>query len=96
MEGPMDHFVNLERLPDGYQFPPDLGDRIQFDAERHRLVFRGYMSKADFDRLCERTTDWGFRRKLEELFRLSIPDAEPGRGGARRLFGAFSKFLPSR
>ena len=71
--GPMDHFVRLDKMPDGYQFPPDLQDRILFDPEAHKLVFRGYMSKGEFDRLSQLTRDWGFRRSLEELFRLMYP-----------------------
>ena len=27
------------------------------------------MSKTDFDRLCQLSNDWTFRRTLEELFR---------------------------
>jgi hypothetical protein len=96
MEGLVDHFVKLDRLPDGYEFPPELGDRITFDAKTHKLVFRGYMSKADFDRLCQPTRDWGFRRALEDLFRLSIPEVEPPSGGARRLLGVFTRFRPPR
>jgi hypothetical protein len=93
MGGPMDHFVKLDKLPNGYQFPPDLQDRIYFDTEAHKLVFRGYMSKGEFDRLSELTRDWGFRRSLEELFRLSIPEQEPEHTGARRLFGAFGRLF---
>ena len=89
----MDHFVKLDRLPDGYEVPRDLRDKFLFDAEGHKLVFRGYMSKTEFDRICEPTRDWGFRRKVEELFRMSVVDAEsapggpsPGRGLFARLF----------
>ena len=70
----MDHFVKLDRLPDGFEFPPKLKDRFHFDAEAHKLVFRGYMSKADFDHLSELTNDWRFRRTLEELFRRASPN----------------------
>jgi hypothetical protein len=83
MEGSMDHFVRLERLPDGVAFPADLADRIHYDADRHRLVFRGFMAKAEFDRLICLHGDWSFRRALEELFRLCVPD-EPKRTGPLR------------
>jgi len=96
MGGLMDHFVKLDKLPEGYQFPPDLQERIYFDAAAHKLVFRGYMSKGDFDRLSQRTKDWGFRRSLEELFRLSVPDIDPQQAGGRRLFGAFTKLFSSK
>ena len=92
----MDHFVKLDRLPDGYEFPPDLRDRIYFDAERHKLVFRGYMSKAEFDRLSQLTRDWGFRRALEDLFRECVPEVEPHPHGARRLLGVFTRLFSPR
>ena len=74
----MDHFVTMDRLPDGLEFPPDLKDRIWFDAVKRRLVFRGFMSKADFDRLCRLSDNWGYRRPMEDLFRLCTPE-EPAR-----------------
>lgn len=90
----MDHFVRLDRLPDGYEIPRSLEDKLQFDAEAHRLVFRGYMSKTEFDRICEPTRDWGFRRSVEELFLKSVKDAEPPRGGKNRIFGILARLFP--
>jgi hypothetical protein len=87
------HFVKLDRLPEGFEFPPKLKDRIHFDAEAHKLVFHGYMSKADFDQLSELTTDWKFRRTLEDLFRLSIPENAPAPHGLRRLLTAVSQLF---
>lgn len=84
----MDHFVTMERLPAGLQFPPDLGQRIHFDAESRRLVYRGFMSKSEFDRLCQISDDWPYRRALEDLFRLCTPDEEPRPRGLRRLLAA--------
>jgi hypothetical protein len=92
----MDHFVKLDRLPDGYEFPPDLRDRIDFRANEHKLVFRGYMSKEDFDRLSQLTRDWGFRRVLEDLFRECVPEEDPHPPGSRRLLGVFSRFFSPR
>jgi hypothetical protein len=86
----MDHFVKLDRLPDGFAFPADLKDRIHFDAEAHKLIFRGYMSKAEFDHLSGLTTDWKFRRTLEDLFRLCIPEQAPTPHGLRRILLAVS------
>jgi hypothetical protein len=92
----MDHFVKLDRLPEGYEFPADLNDRIFFDAAAHKLVYRGYMSKADFDRLCQPTRDWGFRRAVEDLFRECIPEDRAGPRGSRGVLGVFSRLIPSR
>jgi hypothetical protein len=84
----MDHFVKLDRMPDGFEFPPEIKDRIEFDLDRHILVFRGYMSKAEFDRLCLLTSDWKFRRTLEELFSQCVPDEPPQARGIRGIWEA--------
>ena len=96
MDGPMDHFIKLDKLPDGYEFPPDLKDRIFFDAGAHKLVFRGYMSKAEFDRLSLLTRDWGFRRTLEELFRECVPEVEHPPRPKRHFLSAFTRFFATR
>ena len=91
MEGLVDHFVTLEKIPDGLVFPADLADRIRIDPESRKLHFRGYMSKTEFDRLCELTRDWSFRRKLEELFQVCIDEDEPQPKGLHGLFSIFRK-----
>ncbi len=93
MEDPLDHFVKLDRLPDGFEFPPQLRDRIHFDPVAHKLSFHGYMSKTDFDRLCQLTNDWAFRRTLEELFRLCIPEEKTQPQGVRRLLTAVTRLF---
>ena len=92
----MDHCVKLDKLPDGVEFPPPLKDRIQFDPVAHKLVFHGYMSKTDFDRLCQLSNDWNFRRTLEDLFRLSIPEDKTPPSGVRRLLAAVTRLLSLR
>jgi hypothetical protein len=88
----MDHSVRLDRLPDGLAFPPELGDRIRHDSARGTLSFRGFMSKADFDRLSRLHDDWGYRRSLEELFRLCV--LETGPRPTNRLTSVFSRLIP--
>lgn len=77
----MDHFVTMERLPEGLTFPPDFAGRITFDADRQRLCFHGFMSKAEYDHLSDLSEDWSYRRRLEDLFRLSelteVPPRRP-------------------
>ena len=80
----MEHFVSLPVLPPGLKFPPDFSGRIRHDAASGRLIFTGFMSKADFDRLCRLSDDWSFRRPLEDLFRLCTPE-EPKRPLLARL-----------
>jgi hypothetical protein len=89
----MDHFVKLDKLPEGFDFPLDLQDRLNFDAAGKKLVYRGYMSKADFDRVCRLTTDWNFRRTLEDLFRLCVPEDELRPRRANGFLAAFARLF---
>jgi hypothetical protein len=73
----VEHFVPIQRWPEGLDFPADLRERIQYDPTRGRLVYRGFMSKSEFDRLCKLSDDWSYRRPLEDLFRLCT--VEPSR-----------------
>src|SRR4051794_26636317 len=75
-EAPVEHFVPMEHFPAGLEFPADLRRRIRYDPIRRRLVFIGFMSKTEFDRLCKLSDDWSYRRPLEDLFRLCTPDEE--------------------
>jgi hypothetical protein len=93
MEDLVDHFVKLDRMPEGFEFPPEMKDRIYFDEPRHQLVFHGYMSKTEFDRLCESTKDWKFRRTLEELFCECVPDEPQQPGGLRGFWDALKRRL---
>ncbi len=85
----MDHFVILERLPAGLEFPPELRDRIAYDPATKRLSHRGFMSKADFDRLWMSCEDWSFRHRLEDLFRLCTVETGRPRGLRRWLAPIF-------
>jgi hypothetical protein len=75
----------LERFPAGVEFPDELKLRIRYDPVRRRLVHIGFMSKIEFDRLWLVSDDWGYRRALEELFRLCTLDEEQGSGVFRRV-----------
>jgi hypothetical protein len=89
MEIPLEHFVSMPNSPERLPFPPDLSDRIRYDTTGRRLVYDGFMSKTDFDRLCRVSDDWGYRRALEDLFRLCTPE-ERKRPVLARLFSLFS------
>jgi hypothetical protein len=90
----MDHSVSINSLPDGLTFPPEMDGRIRYDAARRTLSFRGFMSKAEFDRLSRIHDDWGYRRSLEELFRLCTlePETQP----TNRLTSVFARLMPRR
>ena len=87
----MEHFVTMSSLPPGLIFPPQYADKLRFDATQKRLVFQGVMSKADFDSLSCLSDDWGYRRPLEDLFRLSIEEA-PKTPFFRRIVSALTSF----
>lgn len=59
--------VPLERLPEGLEFPSGLRDRISYDSERRLLVFRGYMSSADYYFLRKCSADPEYIQALNEL-----------------------------
>ncbi len=90
----MNRFVAMASLPEGLKFPPEFDDRIEYDADRRRLGFRGFMSKAEFDRLSRLSDDWGYKRTLEELFRLCTlePETQP----TNRLASVFARLIPRR
>ncbi|QEH33828.1 hypothetical protein OJF2_23580 [Aquisphaera giovannonii] len=92
----MDHFVTLDKLPENLEFPGDLKDRIWIDPASKRLFFRGYMSKTEFDRISSLTRDWAFRRKLEELFQISVLEDLPAPAVGRGLLSLFRRrMVPS-
>jgi hypothetical protein len=70
------HVAALETLPPGFQFPGDLRDRIWYDRTQQRLLFRGFMSKATFDRLDGLLADRDYHRALEQLFRDSVYETD--------------------
>lgn len=84
-EGPVEHFVPVSKIPPGIEFPADLKLRIRYDPIRLRLVYQGFMSKREFDRLLAVSDDWGYRRALEDLFRISTLEEQPKSGVIRRL-----------
>jgi hypothetical protein len=90
----MEQFVPLDRLPDGLTFPPEMEGRIRHDPDMRRLSFQGFMCKAEFDRLSRLHDDWGYRRALEELFRLCSFEPEPR--PVNRLARVFSRLIPGR
>jgi hypothetical protein len=85
----MEHTVPLAELPAGMALPRDLADSFGYDAARRCLFYRGFMSKALFDRLIQLHESWTYRRAIEELFRLSTAeDPAPRKPGAlRRMAG---------
>ena len=64
----MQHRVPLAKLPEGLVFPAHLRERLEYDAGRRELVFRGFMTKYTYDELFQLSTDGDFREALERIF----------------------------
>src|SRR5262249_10908876 len=96
MEDPVDHFVKLERLPEDLNLPAEFQNRLEFDSTAKKLIFHGYMSKSEFDQISSLTKDWGFRRTLEDLFRLCTPESKPQAAGFGRVLAGFGHLIGRR
>lgn len=77
----MDHSVNLDPLPQGLEFPPELRNRIRYDSQRKAIVFHGFMSKATYDRLLKLHDNGEYRRAIENLFSQATYDLETSKRG---------------
>lgn len=76
----MEHAVRLDKLPEDLTFPEKLADHIRYDPTRRRLVFRGFMCKAEYDRLTQLNSDVEYRRAIDELFvRATDERVDPGK-----------------
>lgn len=67
----MQFFVPLARLPERFVIPERLQERIEFDAARSRLIYRGFMTKCTYDELSALSDDVDYHRALEHLFVLT-------------------------
>ena len=73
----MEFFVPLARLPDKVSFPERLREKVAYDAEQRRLVYRGFMTKCTYDELSVLSDDPDYHRALEQLFVLTSAAAMP-------------------
>lgn len=73
----VENSAKLHTLPVGLQFPPELRDRIGFDAGKKRLVFHGFMTKSEYDQLARLHHDLEYQRAVERLFQLSAEPENP-------------------
>ena len=73
----MEFFVPLARLPDKLAFPERLREKVAYDAEERRLVYRGFMTKCTYDELSVLSEDPDYHRALEQLFVLTSAAVTP-------------------
>ena len=70
--------VTLPELPAGLHFPPELRERIAYDANTRQLRFDGYMSKTHFDKLIRLDKSDAYRRAIEDLFQICEFETDSG------------------
>jgi hypothetical protein len=54
------------------------------------------MSKSEFDQISSLTGDWRFRRTLEDLFRLCIPESPSKPTGFSHVLATFGQLFAKR
>lgn len=80
----MEYSVQLAELPREVVFPPHLRDRIRYEPQQQRLVYRGFMTKRAFDELAALSDAVSYRRALEQLFVLTAAEMAPPASSGRR------------
>ncbi len=60
--------VPLEKLPEGIEFPPELSDKIEYDAQAKVLRFKGTMSDAERDQLMKLSDDPAWQKAVKLLY----------------------------
>src|SRR6478609_11083525 len=73
----MEYSVKLSSLPENFTIPERLRERMRFDASRHQLTYRGFMTKCTYDELAGLDDDADYRRALEQLFVLTSREMAP-------------------
>ncbi len=63
--------IRLERLPPNLQFNDDYPEPIRYDAQRKRLVYRGFMTSVSYTYLRRRSGDPAYLEALDALFQES-------------------------
>jgi ferric-dicitrate binding protein FerR (iron transport regulator) len=80
----MEYSVQLAELPREVVFPQHLRDRIRYEPQQQRLVYRGFMTKRAFDELAALSDAVSYRRALEQLFVLTAAEMAPPASSGRR------------
>lgn len=80
----MEYSVPLAKLPPEVVFPAHLQDRVRYEPQSQRLVYRGFMTKRAFDELATLSEDVTYHRALEQLFVLTSAEIAPPPSPGRR------------
>jgi len=63
-----ERYARLAQLPQWIEFPPELKDRMYYDASGKRLVFRGRMSRTERDKLIRLDEDVLYHQAIFRLY----------------------------
>ena len=73
----MEQAVKVGSIPANIQFPDNLRGRIRFEESHHRLIFRGFMCKSDYDQLMRLSQDANYQNAVSHLFQISTVSDSP-------------------
>ncbi len=60
--------VSLEKLPEGIQFPEEISDKIEYDAQNKVLRFKGTMTDSERDQLLKLSDDPAWQKAVKLLY----------------------------
>lgn len=70
----MIHSVPLNSIPADLRVPDEVKQRFWYDAEQKQLCFDGFMGSAMLDELEHLHIDSDYRRAVNDLFHISVPE----------------------
>jgi hypothetical protein len=73
----MEYSVKIACLPEHVRIPERLRERMNFDATKGQLTYRGFMTKCTYDELAALADDVEYHRALEQLFVLTSQEMAP-------------------
>src|SRR6478609_2751950 len=73
----MEYSVKIACLPEHVRIPERLRERMNFDATKGQLTYRGFMTKCTYDELAALADDVEYHRALEQLFVLTSEEVGP-------------------
>ena len=69
--------ASLAELPEGVDFDDGFPEPIRFDAERGRLLYRGFMATSSYRFLLAQSHDLDYLRAINELSNKSTAALQP-------------------
>jgi hypothetical protein len=77
--------ARLDSLPEGVLFPEDFAEPIQYDPQRKRLLYRGFMCSSSYAFLRSISSNTAYTAAVDDLFQASASVLDTP-GAAKRLW----------